>query len=99
MTFVGDARRKVMKDVLKGDGDESTGTTDRALERLKFTIYHYHHLHLLHLCCCISKGVSGGDDPKQQVLSRTIPPAVVDHYLTKIASLEESIKEMLEQER
>lgn len=26
VTFVGDARRKVMKDVLKGDGDESTGT-------------------------------------------------------------------------
>jgi hypothetical protein len=43
--------------------------------------------------------VAGGEDPKQQVLSRTIPPAVVDHYLTKIASLEDSIKDMLEQER
>lgn len=29
VTFVGDARRKVMKDVLKGDGDESTGKVDR----------------------------------------------------------------------
>ena len=29
VTFVGDARRKVMKDVLKGDGDESTGKADR----------------------------------------------------------------------
>lgn len=25
MTLVGDARRKVMKDVLKGDGDETIG--------------------------------------------------------------------------
>lgn len=25
VTFVGDARRKVMKDVLKGDSEESTG--------------------------------------------------------------------------
>jgi hypothetical protein len=44
-------------------------------------------------------GGGGGEDTKQQVLSRTIPPAVVDHYLSKIAALEESITEMLEQEK
>ena len=44
-------------------------------------------------------GTSGGEDPQQQVLSRTIPPAVVDHFLTKIAALEGSIKEMLDEER
>lgn len=44
-------------------------------------------------------GASGGEDPQQQVLSRTIPPAVVDHFLTKIAALEGSIKEMLDEER
>jgi hypothetical protein len=91
VTFVGDARRKVMKDVLKGDGDESTGKTDRPLRTLGL-IPNVFHRHVL-------QGVAGGEDPKQQVLSRTIPPAVVDHYLTKIASLEDSIKEMLEQER
>jgi hypothetical protein len=31
VTFVGDARRKVMKDVLKGDGDESTGESTVSL--------------------------------------------------------------------
>ena len=44
-------------------------------------------------------GIAGGSDPKQQVLSRTIPPAVVEHYLTKISALEGSITEMLEQEK
>ena len=44
-------------------------------------------------------GIAGVTDPKQQVLSRTIPPAVVEHYLTKISALEGSITEMLEQEK
>ena len=44
-------------------------------------------------------GVPKNDELKPQVLSRTIPPAVVDQYLAKIAALEENITEMLEQEK
>jgi hypothetical protein len=56
------------------------------------------------------KGNDGSDDATgtlqgansngtPQVLSRTIPPAVVELFLSKIASIEGKIAEMLEQER
>lgn len=49
VTFVGDARRKVMKDVLKGDGDDSIGAV---FFMLYFCIVIWYFLPLCRLCYC-----------------------------------------------
>lgn len=64
VTLVSDARRKVMKDVLKGEGTSIKNASDGC-----------------------------------QVLSRTIPQAVISNYASKIAGLESSIRKMLSEER
>lgn len=65
VTIVSDARRKVMKDLLKSDTAAVT-----------------------------AEGKAG-----QSVLSRTIPHAVVSHYVAKIASLEQKITEYHNEEK
>jgi phage I-like protein len=45
----------------------------------------------------LSKGQGQGQ--AQQVLSRTIPPAVVEQFLSKVVGLEGKIADMLAQER
>lgn len=63
VTLVTDARRKVMKDLLKSDVNSNNPTE--------------------------------GGEGTLNVLSRTIPPAVITHYISKIASLETDIAQYI----
>ena len=45
MTLVGDARRKVMKDVLKGDGDETIG---KCIDDIHLIVFYCRSTQLMH---------------------------------------------------
>lgn len=69
ITLVSDSRRKVMKEVLKGEA--------------------------------VLKSTDGKeqDEANSGVLSRSIPSAVISHYVSLVAGMEQQIAELMEEER